>query len=329
VRHRIDGVLRETRRLPQALFAQSISRIKLLAGMDIADRRTPQDGRYQIDWNGRSVDARVSSIPTIDGERLVIRLLDMQTEVPSLERLGMPDAILRRYRELIHAPHGFVVICGPTGSGKTTTLYASLAERHVDGQHLCTVEDPVEVRLPGVSQVQVNPRAGMSFASALRAFLRQDPNAIMVGELRDTETANVAMSAALSGQLVLTSMHSSSAPLAVERLIELGVARHAIAAGLSAIISQRLVRRSCDACAANGCERCAGEGYVGRTGIFELVPVTADIREAIAAGAPSVHLAELASRCGYEPMSVDAWRHVTAGRTTVDELRRLLGTFAA
>jgi type II secretory ATPase GspE/PulE/Tfp pilus assembly ATPase PilB-like protein len=182
VRLRVDGILHESTRIPRELFSHVVSRVKLLAAMDIADRRQPQDGRYHIDAHGRSIDARVSSMPTINGEKLVIRLLDMHARVPTLEDLGMPSLLLEQYRRLVHAPHGFIVVCGPTGSGKTTTLYASLSERNVEGQHLCTIEDPVEIRMTGVAQVQVNTRAGLTFAGALRAFWRQDPNVIMVGE---------------------------------------------------------------------------------------------------------------------------------------------------
>ncbi len=347
VRQRVDGILREVRRMPAQLFVQVLSRVKLLAAMDIADKRAPQDGRYHIDLHGRSIDARVSSIPTMAGEKIVIRLLDMHAYVPSLENLGMPSLLLERYRRLVHAPHGFVVVCGPTGSGKTTTLYASLGERNVEGQHLCTVEDPVEVRIPGVAQVQVHARAGVTFGAALRSFLRQDPNVIMVGEMRDAETAGVAMSAALSGQLVMTSLHASDAPRTVDRLVELGLKRHAIASGLSGVVAQRLVRELCTRCReeetiatldaemlglslsqrvyrATGCDQCNGTGYHGRLGIFELFPVTGAIRAAVASEASSVELVNLAAGAGYAPMAVHGVHRVLCGQTSVDELRRVL-----
>ena len=347
VRRRVDGILTECVSLSPELYTQVVSRMKLLAGMDIADRRQPQDGRYAIERTGRSIDARVSSMPTILGEKLVVRLLDHQARVPTLESLGMPDRALRRFRRVVQAPHGFVVACGPTGSGKTTTLYAALAERNVDSQSLCSVEDPVEVRIPGIAQVQVNGRAGVTFASALRAFLRQDPNVIMVGEMRDQETAAVAASASLSGQLVLTTLHSNDAPKAVERLVELGVSRHTISAGLSAIIAQRLVRRLCAHCrmpfvaggelsrefnlepgvrlySAGGCAVCSGSGYTGRLAIFECVFIDDSMRRCIADGEPGVALAALARRNGYEPMLVDGIAKAIAGDTTLDELRRVL-----
>ncbi len=326
VRLRVDGILRESDQLPRELFHPMVSRVKLLAGMDIAERRLPQDGRYMLERCGRTLDARVSSMPTIGGEKLVVRLLDMQVEIPSLASLGMTPSILERYRRAIHAAHGFIVVCGPTGSGKTTTLYASLAERNVNGQHLCTVEDPVEVQMAGVAQVQVNPRAGLTFASALRAFLRQDPNVIMLGEMRDPDSVGVAMSAALSGQLVMTTMHASDAPRAIERLVEFGLDRHTLAAGLSAVVSQRLVRRVCGYCHAAGCTRCAGVGYRGRVAIFELLPMTSVVRSAVARGETALDLAVIASPAGYEPMMSEGLELVARGETSRAELERVLGS---
>lgn len=347
VRQRIDGILTEAKVLSADLYGQVVSRMKLLAGMDIADRRQPQDGRYAIECNGKSIDARVSSMPTLLGEKLVVRLLDHHARIPTLESLGMPPRTLARFRRVLHGPHGFVVACGPTGSGKTTTLYAAMGERNVDSQNLCSVEDPVEVRIPGIAQVQVNVRAGVTFASALRAFLRQDPNVIMVGEMRDEETAGVAASASLSGQLLFTTLHSNDAPKAIDRLIELGVARHTIAAGLSAIVAQRLVRRLCETCrtpfevddalgrefgmqsggqayGASGCGNCSGSGYSGRVAIFECVFIDDAMRRCIAVGESSVSLASLARANGYEPMLMHGIRRVLSGETTFDELRRVL-----
>ncbi|MGA8533839.1 MAG: GspE/PulE family protein, partial [Candidatus Tumulicola sp.] len=265
VRERVDGMLRQSRQVSARLLPRVLSRIKLLAGMDIADRRLPQDGRYAVERPGGSIDARVSSIPTIGGERLAIRLLDARARIPSLETLGMPRDMIVRYRRLVHAPAGFIVVCGPTGSGKTTTLYASMAERNVAGQQLCSIEDPVEIRMLGIAQVQVNLRAGLTFAAGLRAFLRQDPNVIMIGEMRDAETAAVATSAALCGQLVLTTLHSTDVLCAVDRLVELGLTARGVAAALSAIVSQRLVRRLCP-----GCKRLAAAGSAGAQ--FGLAP---------------------------------------------------------
>jgi general secretion pathway protein E len=339
VRLRVDGMLHEVRRFVPELFTLVVSRIKLLAAMDIADRRQPQDGRYRFDAMGRSIDARVSSMPTIDGEKLVVRLLDMHARVPLLEELGMSPAVLAQYRRLVHAPHGFIVVSGPTGSGKTTTLYASLNERNVESQHLCTIEDPVEIRMRGVAQVQVNTRAGLTFAGALRSFLRQDPNVIMVGEIRDPETAGIAMSAALSGQLVLASLHASDACRTVERLVELGLHRQAIAAGLSGVLAQRLVRRLCTGCrlpakgergcVPQGCEECSGAGYCGRTGVFELMSVEGDLSSLIISGASSTRLADVARAGTYRPMVDDCAAAVASGTTSAEEVQRVLHIGAA
>lgn len=347
VRLRVDGILRETRRFNEELFAHVVSRIKLLAGMDIADKRQPQDGRYDIECSGESFDARVSSIPTISGEKLAIRLLKQHASAPRLEQLEIPETHLERFRRVSAAPHGFIVAAGPTGSGKTTTAYGILAQRDALSENLCSVEDPIEVRLPGITQVPINPRAGVTFASALRAFLRQDPNVIMVGEMRDQETASVAATASLSGQLVITTLHCNDAPNVVERLAELGVSRQTIAAGLTAVVAQRLVRRLCVECRqgitvdrplaqefgvsedrqlfrASGCPSCLGTGYRGRSAIFELLLVDNAIREAIASGCSAVALLALALRRGFQPMLKHGVTRVLAGETTFEELRRVL-----
>lgn len=347
-RLRVDGILRQVERYPEDLFAQIVSRIKLLGGLDIADRRQPQDGRFTIECDGRTIDVRVNAVPTVFGEKLVLRLLDRGVDVPSFEVLGMPSELLDRFRRAVHAPHGFIVVCGPTGSGKTTTLYAALAERNCEFQSLCTVEDPVEIRFPGIAQVQVNLKAGVTFASALRAFLRQDPNVVMIGEMRDEETATAAVSAALSGQLVFTTLHSNDAPRTVQRLIELGISPHSISAALSAIVAQRLVRRLCEKCRipanvteeervrwsvpdrpvrvfrAGGCAECDGSGFRGRVPVFEAVFIDDALRDAIASGASSVRIADLAARCGYEPMRADAVRLALQGRTSLSEIERVL-----
>jgi len=347
VRQRIDGILSEMTTLAPEVYVQIVSRVKLLAGMDIADRRQPQDGRYDIERANRIIDARVSSTPTLMGEKLAIRLLDHRMQTPAIESLGMPDTLLAGFRRAVHAPHGFIVVCGPTGSGKTTTLYAAMGERNDPSQNLCSVEDPVEIRLPGVAQVQVNARAGVTFASALRAFLRQDPNVIMVGEMRDQETAAVAASASLSGQLLLATLHSNDAPTAIDRLRELGVASHTISAGLTAVVAQRLLRRLCEVCRisfqvdaqtaqefgacegsrayrAAACTACAGSGYAGRTAIFEWIIIDDAMRRCIARGESGVGVAEIARGSCYEPMLRDGVRKVLAGKTTFEELRRVL-----
>lgn len=338
VRLRVDGMLRDCERLDAALYLPLISRVKLLAGMDIADRRQPQDGRYTISSTKGEVDARVSSVPTIDGEKLVIRLLDAQAKNPSLDHLGMRAATLTRYRRMIAAPHGFLIVTGPTGSGKTTTLYSSVREIADRTRSVCTVEDPVEIRLDGIAQVSVNARAGLDFAIVLRSFLRQDPNVIMVGEMRDAATAAIAVSAALSGQLVLTTLHSNDAPRSIERLLELKLDRHAIGAALFGILSQRLVRRLCPECrafdqssgsyVAVGCAACGRSGYCGRIGLFELLEVDDEIRDAMTSGASVVTIRKLATRTGYEPLSIDGSAKISSGETSREELRRVLGSEA-
>ena len=348
LRARIDGALSELGSVPTTLFGQIVSRIKLLAGMDIADKRQPQDGHYQIDHERGAFDARVSSMPTVLGEKLVVRLLDMRSNLPKLSELGLPHSLYARYREMVHAPFGLIVVCGPTGSGKTTTLYASLAERGGAREHLCSVEDPVEARIADVVQVQVNARAGLTFALALRSFLRQDPDVIMVGEMRDKETAGVAMSAALSGQLVMTSLHSSDAPRTIERLLELGIPRHTIAAGLTGIIAQRLLRRLCETCKvprvattdervalnvetapvfdAGGCIDCAFSGYRGRIAVFEGLRISDEMRARIGTEGSSADLCALALEEGFTPMIAHAAQRIAAGETSIDEVRRVLGS---
>ncbi|MDQ2681469.1 MAG: GspE/PulE family protein [Candidatus Eremiobacteraeota bacterium] len=347
IRQRVDGILRELKQLSPELLAPVTSRIKLLAGMDIADHRQPQDGRYEIEIEGRGIDVRVSSVPTLDGEKLVLRLLDHHSRVPRLEELGMPEAILKTFRRAVHSPSGFIIVCGPTGSGKTTTLYATLSERNVESSNVCSVEDPIEIRIPGVAQVQVNDRAGLSFPAALRSFLRQDPNVVMIGEMRDAQTASAALSASLGGQLVLTTLHSSDAGGAIERIGELGVERAALATTLSAIVSQRLVRKLCvecrerrptsttalaclgarcqDAFAPIGCSSCDQTGYRGRIGIFELLRFTVPLREALARGAGGSQIASLAAQSGYRSLVSDGLEKVLEGQTSFEELERICG----
>lgn len=346
LRFRVDGILRQFETIPADVYPAFVSRIKLIAGMDIADKRSPQDGRYTVKFEHRDIDARVSSVPTIDGEKLVIRLLDAHAQAPNIEQLGMPTDLLARLRSLVHAPWGFLVVTGPTGSGKTTTLYASLAEIDAGSKNVCTVEDPVEMRVDGVVQVQINLRAGLTFPGVLRCFMRQDPNVVMVGEMRDTETAAVAIAASLAGQLVFTTLHANDAPRTIERLVELGVSRASLAAGLTGVIAQRLVRRLCEQCrriepvpehhrrrlpaaitrwwVPAGCRACAQSGYVGRVGVYELLVVTDALREAIASGASSVVLGDIGTRDGYQPMLTDGLAKLFRGETSFDELTRVL-----
>jgi type II secretory ATPase GspE/PulE/Tfp pilus assembly ATPase PilB-like protein len=330
VRQRVDGRLVEARFLDGEVYAQVVARIKLLGALDVADRRQPQDGRYAFESRNGLVDVRLSSLATCDGERLVLRLFDSTRQRPKLADLGMDAQTLKRCRRLIHAAHGFIVVCGPTGSGKTTTLYAALDERRSEREHLCTIEDPIEMHMSGVAQVQVNTRAGMTFPGALRAVLRQDPDVVMIGEMRDCETASVAASAALAGQLVLATMHSFDAPSAVARLVDLGVARHAIAAALTGVLTQRLVRTCCSTCSGKGgsCAGCAGTGFSGRTGIFACVEVAPELRDAIAQGASTDQLARLVERTSGASLARDGLRHVMQGRTSAAEVQRVLGAHA-
>ncbi|MHB8177744.1 MAG: GspE/PulE family protein [Vulcanimicrobiaceae bacterium] len=347
VRRRVDGFLAEATRLDLELFGQVVARLKLLSGMDIAERRRPQDGRYCLEVGSRTIDLRVSSMPTMLGERLAVRLLDLRGRVPELEELGMSHDALVAYRRMLEAPSGFIAIVGPTGSGKTTTLYASLRGKSERGMHVASVEDPVEARIPGIAQVQVNARAGLTFASALRGFFRQDCNVMMIGELRDAETSDIAISAALSGHLVLSTLHAGDAAGAVERLSELGVRRTSLAAALTGIVAQRLMRRLCMACRRpsgaegdeltrhlqleastlyepGGCVACAGTGYDGRVGIFEVVWASPMLCEAIAADASASMMAGHArSQAG--SLLTCALERVACGETSLGELRRVVG----
>ncbi|HKU81543.1 MAG TPA: GspE/PulE family protein [Candidatus Tumulicola sp.] len=351
IRQRVDGVLREPQSISNELLTRVLSRIKLLAGMDIADRRMPQDGRYTFSRPGGERDARVSSIPTVDGEKLAIRLLDTRARFTALESLGMLGGMATRFRRCVRAATGFVIVCGPTGCGKTTTFYAALAERNAAGLQVCSVEDPVETRLDGVAQVQVNVRAGLTFATALRAFLRQDPDAISIGEVRDAETAEVASSAALCGQLVLSTLHSNDSLGAFERLSELGLSHRRIGACVTAVLSQRLLRLLCSVCKRParagdagswfglepeaevaepvGCRQCAGVGYAGRRGVFELILVTADLRGAIEMQAPRQALMAAAATAGYQPMAAAAARLILQRDSSVAEAARIFASVAA
>jgi type II secretory ATPase GspE/PulE/Tfp pilus assembly ATPase PilB-like protein len=347
VRIRIDGILRTVDTIAADIFAAVVSRTKLLAGMDIANRRTPQDGRYTITYNGRQIDARVSSIPTIDGEKLVIRLLDHQIALPRLDDLGMETDVLSSFRTVANAPWGFVVVSGPTGSGKTTTLYAAIAELDRTARNVCTVEDPIEARLPDATQTQVNVRAGLTFPSILRSMMRQDPDVIMIGEMRDEETVAVGVAAALAGQTVLATVHSNDASRTVDRLIELGVTRHSLAAALTAVVAQRLVRRLCPSCRTaqpiprelrrtlptsastwfvpGSCIACEGTGYVGRIGIFEVLGIDDVLRETIASGSSSAAIAASAAGRGHRSLFDDAALKLLDGRTSFAEIERVVG----
>lgn len=328
---RIDGVLQLRHVLPPALHVKIASSLKVACGMDIAESRRPQDGSYSVDHAGRSYDLRVSTMPTTHGENLVVRVLSMHGDVLPLEACGFRPEQVRAIEGLLRAPSGLVLATGPTGCGKTTTLYAGLRTVNALERNVMTVEDPVEYNVPLIRQVRLNERAGMSFASAVRAFLRQDPDVMLVGEIRDGETASMAVRAAQTGHLVPGTLHTNDAIGAVARLRDLGVEPYLLAASLNGVIAQRLLRRTCAACrpdggpAQAGCPRCHGSGYRGRVAVAEVLVVDADMRTLIEQGAPRAHLRTHALSRGYSELRAEAQRLVQSGTTDAAEVRRVLG----
>jgi general secretion pathway protein E len=349
VRLRIDGTLHDLIEPARALHAAIVSRVKIMAQLDIAEKRLPQDGRMTIRVAGKVVDVRVSTIPTGHGERVVLRLLDKHAAQLDLARLGMDEATLAQMNQLIHAPHGIVLVTGPTGSGKSTTLYAALSRLDATELNIMTVEDPIEYDLDGISQTQVNSRIDMSFARALRSILRQDPDVIMIGEIRDLETARIAVKASLTGHLVFATLHTNDAVSAVTRLVDMGVEPFLLASSLIGIGAQRLVRKLCLQCrepfvpdaeqlrivgpppgdgklyAARGCDACKNSGYHGRTGIYELVTVDDEFRQLIHARAPEQALREYALSHGMRPLREDGMRWVAQGVVSLEEVLRVTG----
>ncbi len=348
VRLRVDGQLREVLRPKRALAPLLVSRIKVMAELDIAEKRVPQDGRISLRVAGREIDVRVSTMPTAEGERVVMRLLEKQGTRLTLPHLGMAAQDLKRLRSLTSRPHGILLVTGPTGSGKTTTLYASLSEIDTSSLNVLTVEDPIEYQLSGIGQTQVNLKANLSFALGLRAILRQDPDVIMVGEIRDTETADIAIRASLTGHLVLSTLHTNTAIGAVTRLVDMGITPWLLASSLNGVMAQRLVRRLCPHCRALqapnarerefiraaggdenaqvwhpvGCEQCAGEGYLGRTGIYELIEFDRTLRSLVHDQASESEL-ERAARKACPSIRDDAYVKVKEGITSVDEAIRV------
>jgi type II secretion system protein E len=350
VRYRVDGVLQPAPSPPVQLSAAIISRLKIMADLDIAERRLPQDGRIRLRLQDRTVDVRVATAPTLHGESVVLRLLDRERGRRSLSEMGMGPEVLRNFTHTIGRSHGIVLVTGPTGSGKTTTLYGAIEQLRTGREKILTVEDPVEYELAGVPQVPVNDKVGVTFASALRALLRQDPDILLVGEIRDAETAQVATQAALTGHLVLSTLHTNDAPSAITRLLDLGVPPYLVASTLEAVLAQRLVRVLCPQCRqeiapderqwrrlgvagrtpvrtwrATGCPQCRDTGYRGRRGIFELLVMSDALRELTQARASGEQLRVTAIREGMRPLPEDGLRLVEEGVTTLEEVLRVAG----
>ena len=349
VRYRVDGVLQETT-LPaevQRFQAAIVSRLKILSHLDIAEKRLPQDGRIKVRVAGREVDVRVSVIPMLYGEAVVLRLLDRSNTLIGLEGLGMAGDDMNVYARVLGLPHGIVLITGPTGSGKTTTLYASLARINDVERKIITIEDPIEYHLEGVNQIQVDTRTGLTFARGLRAVLRHDPDVVLVGEVRDRETADIAVQASLTGHLVFSTLHTNDAPGAITRLIDMGVEPYLVASSLEMVVAQRLVRLICARCRepipigdaalmrhefdadmpdalyhGRGCAACGGTGYRGRMGVFEIMPVNDAVRAMVIERAPAPTVRQQAAAQGMKSLRTDGWRLVRSGRTTVEEILR-------
>jgi general secretion pathway protein E len=349
VRFRVDGVLRDVLEPPMAAHGVLISRVKIMARLDIAEKRLPQDGRITLRLAGRPVDVRVSTLPTAHGERVVMRLLDKQAGRLTLAAIGMAEDMLAQIDQLIQQPHGIILVTGPTGSGKTTTLYAALSQLDTTKLNIMTVEDPVEYDLDGVGQTQVNARIDLTFARALRSILRQDPDVIMIGEIRDLETAQIAVQASLTGHLVLATLHTNDAAGAVTRLIDMGVEPFLVASSLLGVLAQRLVRKLCPECRQmhypdaaerklmnlaaavgpetiylpSGCDACGHSGYQGRTGVFELLTVDEPMRSMIHDRAPEDKMREHARKRGLRSIRDDGLRWVRNGQTSLEEVLRV------
>lgn len=352
IRYRVDGILVEQSRVSRSILSGVVSRLKVMGGMDISEKRAPQDGRATVLVDGRKVDIRMIVLPTVWGEKVVLRLLDQATGLLNLSKLGMSPSNLERYRTQYKQPNGLILVTGPTGSGKSTTLYSTLAEIQSQEINAVTVEDPVEFRLPGITQIQVAPKTGVTFASSLRSILRADPDVILVGEIRDRETAQIAIEAALTGHLVLSSMHTNDAPSAATRLIEMGVEPFLVGAALRSVVAQRLVRRLCrckeeyaltaeelDALGIDwddaetppsvyrpkGCPYCNGTGYRGRVPIHEVMVVSPEIERLINENGHSDRIRLAAIEDGLRPMKHDGWSKAFAGVTSIEEVLRVLG----
>ena len=340
VRYRIDGVLYAMDAPPKELRAAVVSRLKLMARLNIAERRLPQDGRIKLKTLGKEIDLRVSTLPTLYGESLVMRLLDRSAgDFYELPNLGFPERMLARMEHYTSQPHGIFLVTGPTGSGKSTTLYSALKRINLPDKKIITIEDPVEYQMDGINQIHVNPQIGLTFATGLRHIVRQDPDVIMVGEIRDLETAEIAIRAALTGHLVFSTLHTNDAPSAITRLTDMGVENYLIASSLMAVLAQRLVRVICPECRAvdegrsaalgrqvyrgAGCAQCSGTGYRGRQGIFEMMEVHEEVRRLVVQNADATVLAAAARNNGMIALKEDGWDKVNRGVTTVEEVLRV------
>jgi type IV pilus assembly protein PilB len=350
VRYRIDGVLVEIKKMPKNLIYGLVSRLKIMSAMDIAERRLPQDGRFRIKIAGRSVDFRVSTLPTIYGEKIVLRILDQSNMTFDLNGLGFKEDAMKLITEKISSPYGIILVTGPTGSGKSTTLYSMLKSINTDGVNISTVEDPVEYELKGINQVHCKNEIGLNFANALRTFLRQDPDIIMVGEIRDNETAEIAIKAALTGHLVFSTLHTNDAPSSIHRLLDMGVEPFLISASLLMIQAQRLVRKICPYCKeehddserllislgenledykgiifykGKGCDKCNGTGYKGRSVIYEVMSLTDELKEAVSNRMTTMEIREIARREGMITLRETGIKKATLGETTLEEIIRV------
>jgi type IV pilus assembly protein PilB len=351
VRFRLDGVVQDATIVPRRMVPGVVSRIKIMSDLDISESRRPQDGRMGLNVDDRQVDIRVLTMPTVDGESVVMRILDKESVVMDLDALGMSAEERDRFGRAISRSHGAVLVTGPTGSGKTTTLYAAMRSLNTPDKTLITIEDPVEYHLDGVKQVQVNTKVDLTFATGLRSMLRADPNIIMVGEIRDRDTAQIAVEAALTGHLVFSTLHTNDAPTAITRLVEMGIEPFLVASSIEAVVGQRLARRLCTFCRretkitkatlvghgfqvatgitawrAVGCRRCGGSGYKGRTGLYETMPMTDEIRALIIERASAAAVTEVAVSQGMRRLRDDGLEKVRQGATTVEEVVRVTGT---
>lgn len=335
IRFRIDGMLLDRFYPPLSLASAISSRLKVMTELDIANRHSPQDGHTTVRIGSHKIDIRLSVIPTIYGERIVLRLLDQSQTQLSLDQVGMAQHMQERMLGLINRPNGMILVTGPTGSGKTTTLYAALGQVDRASRNVMTIEDPVEYHLEGISQMQVNVKRGVTFATGLRSLLRQDPDVILVGEIRDKETADLAIQASLTGHLVLATLHTNDSPSAIPRLVDIGVPPYLITSSLLGVLAQRLLRRVCRTCRNTGkatgdpsgterCEACFGTGFKGRVAVYEVMDMTDDLRRLTAQNADAMALSDAARRGGFQPMVEDAKTKAEAGITTMEEVRRVL-----